>query len=829
MTEQRIAKLNMCAVVASGVAICLHAAYNLPIRRAGLPFVLLALITIGVASHINIKIPSFKSNVSISDIFVFLSMLLFGSEAAVLVAATEAAVSSLRISKTPLTIAFNSAAMACSTFATVAVLQLCFGSITNLPHADVSVLVSASCAMALVQYLANSTIVAIAGALRAEKPIWDTWKKYYLWMAVSYFSAALAAGLIGKLVMRGPYSFLAMVPIIAVVYFTYRTYIRNLQASVAHREQVERHLTELRRSEGRFRNAFDHAPIGMALVAPDGRWLMVNHSFCEIVGYSEQELLGAKFPIITHPDDLDRFLQQVSEVLEGTTPTNQIEKRYIDKEGDEIWATVSISILPAAQNELPHLIFQIQDISDRKRAEERLLHDAFHDALTGLPNRAFFVEQLQIALNGARRRPDRMFAVLFLDLDRFKIINDSIGHMCGDQLLIGIARRLRACLRPEDLIARLGGDEFTILLNDLTSVKDAIGVAERIQKQVSRSFNLSGYETFTTGSIGIALSNSSYDRPEDLLRDADTAMYQAKALGKAQHVIFDVAMHTRALNTLQLETDLRRAMDRKEFFLQYQPIVSLSTGTLSGFEALVRWRHPERGMIPPADFISVAEETGLIVPIGQWVLSEACSQLRSWQLQAVSDAPLSISVNLSSKQFAHPGLLEQIIQILVMTGLDPRALKLEITESVVMENVEAAAGMLERLRALGVELSIDDFGTGYSSLSYLHRLPIDTLKIDRSFVGRIEESDNKEIVRTIVTLARTLGKGVVAEGVETREQLSLLRELNCDSAQGYLFSRPVDPDVALGLIRNMSQWLSTDLFRDKADEAFDTLASAYSM
>jgi EAL domain-containing protein (putative c-di-GMP-specific phosphodiesterase class I) len=306
-------------------------------------------------------------------------------------------------------------------------------------------------------------------------------------------------------------------------------------------------------------------------------------------------------------------------------------------------------------------------------------------------------------------------------------------------------------------------------------------------------------------------------------------MYQAKALGKAQHVIFDVSMHTRALNTLQLETDLRRAMDRQEFFLHYQPMVSLITGKLCGFEALVRWRHPERGIIPPADFIPVAEETGLIVPIGQWVLREACSQLRRWQLHAVSNEPLSMSVNLSSKQFAHPGLLEQIIQILVMTGLDPRALKLEITESVVMENVEAAAGMLERLRALGVELSIDDFGTGYSSLSYLHRLPIDTLKIDRSFVGRIEESDNKEIVRTIVTLARTLGKGVVAEGVETREQLSLLRELNCDSAQGYLFSRPVNPDAALDLIRSMSQWLSTDLFRDKTDEAFETLVSTYSM
>ncbi|HEV8486079.1 MAG TPA: EAL domain-containing protein [Blastocatellia bacterium] len=619
-------------------------------------------------------------------------------------------------------------------------------------------------------------------------------------------------------------------PIIAVVYFTYSTYLNNVRASVVQDEQAELHLAELQYSEKRFRSAFENAPTGMALVAPNGCWLQVNRSFCEIVGYSEQELLGMKFPVITHPDDLDRFLHQVSDVMEGKTPTHQIEKRYIDKEGGEIWALVNISLLPDSRGSAPNLIFQIHNITDRKRAEEQLLHDAFHDALTGLPNRAWFIEQLQVALNRTKRHGDRMFAVLFLDLDRFKVINDSIGHMCGDQLLIAIARRLQACLRPDDIVARLGGDEFTILLSDLKDAGDAIVVAERIQKQVSRAFNLSGYETFTTGSIGIALSDSGYDSPEDLLRDADTAMYQAKALGKAQHVIFNAGMHARALHALRLETDLRRAIDRQEFFLQYQPIVSLTTGTLSGFEALIRWRHPQHGVVPPIDFISVAEETGLIIPIGQWVLREACSQMRRWQSQLSSAAPLFISVNLSGKQFAHPGLTDQIIQTLQLTGLDPRALKLEITESVVMENVEATAGMLERLRSLGVELSIDDFGTGYSSLSYLHRLPIDTLKIDRSFVSRIgENNDNKEIVRTIVMLAHTLGKGVVAEGVETKDQLQHLRELKCDSAQGYLFSRPVDPDDALELVRSTSQCLISDLFGDQHEGVFDELASTYSM
>ena len=822
----------MWVVVASGVGVCVFSFHRLPVMDLGLPFALLALITIGIGSQVNIKIPSFKSNVSISDIFVFLTMLLFGGEAAVLVAVAEAVVSSLRISTRALTIAFNSAATACSTFATVAVLRFFFGSITELPpHRSFSELIVASCVMGLVQYITNSIIVAVVGALRANQPILATWKKYYLWMAVSDLSAALAAALISKLsLVAGPYTFLAVMPIVAVVYFTYSTYLKNLKASVAQVEQAEKHLAELEYSERRFRSAFENAPTGMALVAPDGCWLQINRAFCGIVGYSQEELLGMKFPVITHPDDLDRFLHQVSEVMEGKTPTHQIEKRYIDKEGDEIWALVNISLLPDSRGGAPNLIFQIQDITDRKRAEEQLLHDAFHDGLTGLPNRAWFIEQLQIALNRTKRHPDRLFAVLFLDLDRFKIINDSIGHMCGDQLLIAIARRLQACLRPEDIVARLGGDEFTVLLSDLQGASDAVVVAERIQKQVSRAFNLSGYETFTTGSIGIALSDSGYDRPEDLLRDADTAMYRAKAMGKAQHVIFNAAMHASAVHALHLESDLRRAIDRQEFFLEYQPIVSLSTGTLSGFEALVRWKHPQQGVVLPEDFISVAEETGLIIKIGHWALREACSQMKRWHTQLSSLLPLSIAVNLSGKQFAHPGLTEQIIQTLRTTGLDPHSLNLEITESVVMENVEATAKMLERLRALGVELSIDDFGTGYSSLSYLHRLPIDTLKIDRSFVSRIgENNDNKEIVRTIVLLAHTLGKRVVAEGVETREQLQHLRELKCDSAQGYLFSKAVDTDVALELARSSAEWLSGELFSDQHKKAFDALASTYSM
>jgi predicted signal transduction protein with EAL and GGDEF domain len=374
----------------------------------------------------------------------------------------------------------------------------------------------------------------------------------------------------------------------------------------------------------------------------------------------------------------------------------------------------------------------------------------------------------------------------------------------GDQLLIGIAQRLRHCVRPCDRVARLGGDEFTILLDGLRDEQEAIEIAERIQKHVSQPFILSGYETFTTASIGISFSNIGYERAEDFLRDADTAMYQAKFLGKARHVIFDKGMHAHAVNMLQLETDLRRAIDRGEFRVQYQPIISLQSGALSGFEALVRWHHPERGMISPDEFISVAEETGIIVPLGKWVLAESCAQLKEWEARFDADLPLLMSVNLSSKQFMDASLLEQILQIVSETRVDPRKLKLEITESVVMENIEVASQMLNQLRDIGVGLSIDDFGTGYSSLSYLHRLPINTLKIDRSFVSRMnEQNENYEIVRTIVLLAQNLGLGIIAEGVETIEQVARLAELKCDHGQGFFFSKPVDAATAGALVEKL--------------------------
>jgi diguanylate cyclase (GGDEF)-like protein/PAS domain S-box-containing protein len=522
---------------------------------------------------------------------------------------------------------------------------------------------------------------------------------------------------------------------------------------------------------------------------------------CHILGYTEKELLLTDFLSITHPDDLPTALSNIGQLLKGKVQASQMEKRYIHKSGHEVWVHWSVSLVRDQYIKSAHLIFQIQDITDRKLAEQQLHHDAFHDALTGLPNRALFMDHLKLAIARSRRSLTTKFAVLYLDLDRFKVINDSLGHTIGDQLLVGIADRLKKHLRPGDTVARLGGDEFTVLVEDIEDESESVQVAERVQKELSIPFTLSGREVFTTVSMGIAPSSTGYERAEDILRDADTAMYRAKSLGKARYEIFDKAMHARAINLLQMETDMRRALERDEFLLHYQPIVALDNFRLRGFEALVRWQHPERGFISPMDFIPVAEETGMIIQLGEWVMHEACKQMQRWQKIFPVDPPLFISVNLSSKQFSQNTLISSFSTILQETGVKPQTVKLEITESVVMENIDTATDMLRQLRALGVQLAIDDFGTGYSSLSYLHRFPIDTLKIDRSFVTRMSENnENTEIVRTIIVLAQNLGMDVVAEGVETNEQLFLLQKLGCENGQGYFFSKPVNADGAEKII-----------------------------
>ena len=791
----------MKTTIAVGAAICLAAGYKYLTSPFDFRYLILVAVTIAIGSRITIPIPYDKGQISVSDTFIFLSIMLFGPEAAVLLAAAESFFSSLRFCKQRVTVYFNAAVMACSTLTTVGLLHLFFGPAAALPGGYSPRYIAAVCFIGLVQYAVNSGMVALGYSLKNDLPFVSTWRKHFLWTSISYFAGASAAGFITRLIMGlGFYALLAATPIVVIVYLTYWTYMKNVESAKAQAEQAERHMGALRESEERFRSVFDHAA-GMALVSSEGRWLRVNRSLCEMLGYKEDELLATDFQRVTHADDLGVMLSHVARLIEGKQNTFQLEQKFVHKTGRSLWSLLSVSIARGSDGRTPELIFQIQDIADRKRAEERLMHDAFHDALTGLPNRALFIDHLKLSVERAKRRDDRLFAALFLDLDRFKVINDSLGHMVGDQLLIGIARRLETCLRPGDTVARLGGDEFTVLLEDLSGPGEAIEVAERLQKELSLPFNLSGHEVFTTVSIGIALSTTGYERAEEVLRDADTAMYRAKSLGKARHEVFDKAMHTLALNLLQMETDLRRAVERREFVLHYQPIISIETGTIRGFEALVRWQHPERGFVSPMDFIPVAEETGLIAPIGLWVLEEACKQIRVWQRKFPTYPPLQVSVNLSGRQFVKSDLIAQVSAALRETGIDPRSLKLEITESIMMENMETATETLEQLRALGLEISIDDFGTGYSSLSYLHRFPISTLKIDRSFVSPMDgNNENSEIVRTIVMLARNLDMDVVAEGVETHHQLAQLRELGCGYAQGFLFSKAVSALAAEALL-----------------------------
>ncbi|MEO6655952.1 MAG: PAS domain S-box protein [Pyrinomonadaceae bacterium] len=565
---------------------------------------------------------------------------------------------------------------------------------------------------------------------------------------------------------------------------------------------TERRRTDaaLRESEYKLRTLFTNMNEGLAQVDSDECIEFVNDRLCEITGYTREEMIGKRtLDLLFNDEGRKIVLRANKERRKGVS--GQYQARLRKKSDEMIWVLVSGAPILNDRGELTGTLGMFMDISERKRVEEQLLHDAFHDGLTGLANRARYMDHLRMTIERSKSRHSNPYAVLFLDFDRFKVINDSLGHAEGDELLKQIARRLEALTRTGDLLARLGGDEFVILLNEMLEVNDAIHVAERIQQDLKKPFDLSGNKVFITASIGIALSTDGHKRAEDMLRDADIAMYRAKAKGKARYQVFNHTIRAQATTRLQLETELRQAIEKNEFEMHYQPIIHLETSRLSGFEALVRWRHPTRGMVSPDDFISAAEENGLILPLGRWILTESCRQMRTWHATRPLASGLTVNVNLSCKQFLQPDLAEQVAESLDATGLAARFLKLEITESHLIDNNEKAVKTMNRLRELGVEISLDDFGTGYSSLSYLHRLPVNSLKIDRSFISRMTESEeNYEIVRTIITLARNLKMKVVAEGIETSEQLAQLHRLNCEYGQGYFISRPLEAHRAARFI-----------------------------
>lgn len=518
---------------------------------------------------------------------------------------------------------------------------------------------------------------------------------------------------------------------------------------------------------------------------------------------------------IIHPEDRER-VEQADRAL-YTTGKQDIEYRILWKNGEVRWVRVRSRLVCDADGNPLRVDGITTDITERQRIQEQLRFDALHDGLTGLANRNLLLDRLEQTIKRSQRQDSKPFAVLFLDLDSFKVINDSLGHQIGDRLLMAVAHRLEKCQRSEDTVARLGGDEFVILLEEIEDLDDAMTAVKRIQQALKPVMLLDRHEIFVTASIGVAMGDpqiyTSPDRSTDLLRDADTAMYRAKALKQGGCAIFEPSMHAYAVKRMQVENDLRRAIDRMlfpelyspEFLVFYQPIVSLSSDCIRGFEALVRWQHPEKGTISPAEFMPIAEETGLAIDIDRWVLERACRQLQIWQQEFPNLLPLTMNVNLSGKHFSQSGLIEFIDLVLQETGIAASSLKLEITETVVIENAEAATVMLRELRERNIHVCLDDFGTGYSSLSYLHCFPFNTLKIDRSFVKqlgiKLPKEDNNEIVKAIINLGLTLGMSVVAEGVETKEQLALLKTLNCHFGQGYWFSKPIDETMMTDFLR----------------------------
>jgi diguanylate cyclase (GGDEF)-like protein/PAS domain S-box-containing protein len=567
--------------------------------------------------------------------------------------------------------------------------------------------------------------------------------------------------------------------------------LARIQAQLA-RQRAE---AALRESEERYALALRGAN--------DGLWdwnlrtdeIFFSERWKEMLGLSNETVAGVPDEWFqrVHSDDIDRLRTNVAAHLEGLTPHLESEHRVLHADGTYRWMLARGVAVRDTAGRAHRMAGSLTDITEGKVS----------DPLTGLPNRVLFLDRLGQSMERAKRHGS-VSAVLFVDLDRFKLVNDSLGHEAGDRFLAAIANRLERSVRTVDTVARvnsevtvarIGGDEFTILLEHVRHVSDAVRVAERIQECLKRPFVLDGRQLFTSASIGIATSETAYSDPQELLRDADTAMYRAKALGKARCEVFDVRMREAAIARLAVETDLRRAIEQNEFELHYQPIISLATGMLSGFEALVRWRHPQRGLVSPQDFIGIAEETGLIVPLGAWVLNRACTQMSEWHRAHPSSAGLTMHVNLSAKQFVHPDLATEIAGILQATGLPPSSLNLEITESAVIENPDSVIGVLEALKALGLRISIDDFGTGHSSLSYLHRFPIDALKIDRSFVNTMT-MEQSSIIQAIVALAQALRLEVIAEGIETVDQLSRLSQLGSDSGQGYLFAAALQaPDA----------------------------------
>ena len=563
-------------------------------------------------------------------------------------------------------------------------------------------------------------------------------------------------------------------------------------------ERLQTKNLALRESEERFRIIFQNAGAGMGMIDPEGIYLEVNPVLCQYLGYSSSELVGRSVFSVTHPEDLEKSRDWQRHVVQATKCSSLVEKRYLRKDGETVWGHVSLAPFYDETGKLLYVVSIVQDITEQMRSKDEIRQLAFYDTLSGLPNRTLFFDRLEQTMARAARDGD-MVALLFLDLDQFKRINDTLGHATGDRLLVDVARRLQKCVRGSDTVARLGGDEFVIILSALRHQQDVAGAARHLLEVLADPYEFEGREVFCTASIGIALFPTDGTTTELLIKNADMAMYQAKDRGRNIYQFFSEQMNRQALERLEMETALRRALQRNELFLVYQPQLDLQSGRTTGVEALLRWRHPKDGLISPSRFIPLAEETGLIFAIGEWVLRTACAQAKAWQTAGF--APLTMAVNLSGHQLKQPNLIDMIESVLSSTGLDPQWLELELTESSIMVNAVSTIETLTDIKVRGIRLAVDDFGTGYSSLNYLKNFPIDRIKIAQDFVRDIPgDVDDCAIVKAVIALAETLNLRLIAEGVETREQVDFLFDHRCREMQGFYFARPLPADEFLAYL-----------------------------
>jgi diguanylate cyclase (GGDEF)-like protein/PAS domain S-box-containing protein len=764
-----------------------------------------------------VRIPGSKNAFAAGEVFIMLLLLTLGPTPAMLAAAGEGFIGAFRASKRWTSRLVSPATASISMMLLGTLFQLAMVKLQVQARWGEGAVLLLAMALAMGHFGLNTFMITMVINLKRNEPwVWADFFKSFGWVGTTYAASALIAGLLFLAVKSGGIGVMAgaipiMVMLLVMLHYHFRqresderAQAVRIEAAEREAEQSAKHLVALRQSEMRFHSAFSHAAIGMALVTDSGQVLQANASMCALLGCTEADLLGKDFKRFVAEEDQPLLQGQWTALLARDGNDSTVELRCHRASGDLVHVSLHSGHFSERDASTPCLILQAQDITARREAEARLHHLAYHDSLTSLSNRIRFGACLAQAIERCKSDKRQRFGVMYLDFDRFKLINDTLGHSAGDRFLTLVAQRICQCVRPGDIVGRLGGDEFAILVENLAHDHDMVHMADRLLKALAEPYNLGGTEVASSASIGITFSSVGYDAPGDVLRDADIAMYRAKSAGRARYALFDASLRAQLATQVNLERDLRHAIEHQQLFLAFQPIYNLNNGQIDSFEALLRWNHPDLGVVPPTTFVPIAEESAQIAALTSWVLSAACAQLQAFASQMGGQRRPRMHINVSGTDMCRSNFVQQVSAALLMNHLEPEQLTLEITETTLMKRLDSALAVMAELRELGVGLSVDDFGTGYSSLAYLSTLPITSLKIDRSFVQRLEgdaaESKDTEVVRAVLTLGQALGKTVIAEGIETPTQLEQLRALGCNFGQGYLLARPLTPDRAAALM-----------------------------